>query len=242
MRRLGAATFVITAMIAASARADDDQPAKPHKLHRLWAGLSFGLTTVFHPSSGNDVCNEPEWTCAQSDGPVYPNGGTLTSAPPAHVGAGFGGLATEQSTATFDFAITDGFLLGVRYGFYFHPSNVNVVDFGTYFSILEARATWVLGSHPLTLPGVRPYVLLGLGYADFSAPVETSAKTTDANGTQSISAWKIAGPGFVTTGIGLRIGNDRMAIMIAPLKIAAAFGSGSTIAFMPEIVLLGSPF
>jgi hypothetical protein len=99
-----------------------------------------------------------------------------------------------------------------------------------------------LGSHPLTAPGVRPYVLLGLGYADFSAPVDTTATTKDAVGTQAISAWKIAGPGFVTTGIGLRIGNERMALMIAPLKIAAAFGSGSAVAFMPEIVLLGSPF
>ncbi len=147
-----------------------------------------------------------------------------------------------MAVATLDVAVTDGFLLGVRYGFYFHPTNVNVVDFHTYFSILEARATWVLGSHPLTAPGLRPYVLLGLGYADFSAPVDTTASTKDAVGTQSISAWKIAGPGFVTTGIGLRIGNDRLAIMMAPLKIAAAFGSGSAIAFMPEIALLGSPF
>ena len=240
MRHLGVAAFAVAVLFTAVAHADS--ASKPHKLHRLWAGLSFGLTTVYHASSGNNVCAEFAWVCAQSDGPLYPNGGTLSFAPPTHVGAGFGGLATEQAVATFDFALTDGFLLGVRYGFYFHPANVNVVDFHTYFSILEARATWVLGSHPLTVPGLRPYVLFGLGYADFSASVDTSVTTKDAVGTQSISAWKIAGPGFVTTGVGLRIGNERLAIMIAPLKIAAAFGSGSTIAFMPEIALLGSPF
>jgi hypothetical protein len=208
----------------------------------LWAGLSFGFTTVQHPSSGSDVCAESAWVCAQSDGPRYPNGGTSSFAPPAHVGAGFGGLAGSVAVATLDFALTDGFLLGVRYGFYFHPTNVNVVDFGTYNSILEARATWVLGSHPLTAPGIRPYALLGLGYADFSAPVATPGTTKDALGTQTINAWKIAGPGFVTTGIGVRIGNEHLAIMIAPVKIAAAFGSGSAIAYMPEIALLGSSF
>ena len=239
MRRSGTVAFAFVS-ITTFAHADD--ASKPHKLRRLWAGLSFGLTTVQHPSSGNDVCKESEWVCAQSDGPRYPNGGTTSLAPPAHIGAGLGGLATSMAVATFDVALTDAFLLGVRYGFYFHPSNVNVVDFGTYFSILEARATWVLGSHPLTSPGVRPYALLGLGYADFSAPVDTGVTTKDAVGTQAISAWKIAGPGFVTTGIGVRIGNDRLAIMIAPVKIAAAFGSGSAIAFMPEIVVLGSPF
>ena len=33
-----------------------------------------------------------------------------------------------------------------------------------------------------------------------------------------------------------------MAIMIAPAKIAAAFGSGSAMVFMSEIALMGSPF
>ena len=241
MHRVGVAAFVVAALIASSARADN-APPKTHRLHRLWSGLSFGLTTVFHGASGNDVCREAEWVCAQSDGPLYPNGGTQTYAQPAHVGAGFGGLAAEVATATLDVAITDGFLLGVRWGFYFHPTDVNVVDFHTYSSIIEARATWVLGNHPLTEPGLRPYVLLGLGYADFSSPAETSATTSDVTGTHGINAWRIAGPGFVTTGVGLRIGNERLAVMIAPIKIAAAFGSGSAIAYMPEIVLLGSPF
>ncbi len=234
---------VALALVLVTAFADADVgSSKPRKLHRLWAGLSFGLTTVQHPSSGSDVCAESAWVCAQSDGPLYPNGGTSSLAPPARVGGGFGGLAGSVAVGTFDFALSDGFLLGVRYGYYFHPANVNVVDFGTYFSIFEARATWVLGSHPLTVPGIRPYALLGLGYADFSAPVDTGVTTKDVVGTHTISAWKIAGPGFVTTGIGVRIGNERVAIMIAPVKIAAAFGSGSAIAYMPEIVLLGSPF
>jgi len=235
MRCSSVPAALAVALIGASAHAGDGV-SKPRKLHRLWSGLSFGLTTVHHASSGSDVCSESEWVCAQDDGPLYPNGGT------AHVGAGFGGLAGSAAVATIDFALTDGFLLGVRYGFYFHPSNVNVVDFHTYFSIIEARATWVLGNHPLTMPGPRPYVLLGLGYADFSAPVDTGATTTDVNGVHSISAWKIAGPGFVTIGIGLRIGTERLALMIAPTKIAAAFGSGATIAWMPEIAVLASSF
>ena len=232
--------MAVMTSIAASAHADQTQ-SKPPKLHRLWSGLSFGLTTVYHPASGSNVCAEPGWVCAQGDGPVYPSAGSGQAAP-ASVGAGFGGLATEIATATLDVALTDGFLLGFRFGFYFHPTNVNVVDFHSYFSIFELRATWVLGSHPLTMPGVRPYVLFGVGYADFGAPVATAAATTDALGSQSISAWKVAGPGFVTTGGGIRIGNEHLAVMIAPLKIAAAFGSGAAIAYMPEIALLGSAF
>ena len=131
---------------------------------------------------------------------------------------------------------------GLRSGFYFHPSNVNVVDFATYFSIYEARATWVLGSHPLTVLGFRPYALFGIGLADFSAPVATSVKSSEANGPQQVFAWRVAGPGFVTAGLGLRFGNERFAIMLAPAKIAVAFGSGTAMAFMPEVALMTSLF
>ena len=129
-----------------------------------------------------------------------------------------------------------------RYGFYFHPSNINVANLGTYFSLAEVRGTWVLGSHPLTRFGVHPYSFLGLGLADFSARVPTAATVTDINGPQAISAWRVAGPGFVSTGVGVRIGNARFAVMIAPLKLALPFGSGTALAYMPEIAFVDSLF
>ena len=231
MRR---ATICALVLLWASAAFADQ---KPRKLHRLWVGFTFGFTTVFHPS-GDDVCASSEWVCAQNDGPRYSQANTG-----AHVDAGFGGLATSQMVTSFDVALTDGLLVGVRAGFYFHPTNVNVVDFGTYFSIYEARVTWVLGHRPLTSSwGFRPYALFGVGLADFSAPARTSLTTTNVIGTQAIDAWRVAGPGFITTGLGVRFGNERFAVMLAPLKVTSAFGSGGAIAFMPELALMTSLF
>ena len=237
------AVFVLCSLTATSGRAADH--GEP-KLHRFWVGLTFGLTTVWHPS-GSDVCGQPSsgWTCAQSGGGLYPPRYSLPGFSPsrAEVSAGFGGLAGSYGVSAIDFALTDGFLLGLRFGTYFHPGNVNVVNSGAYPFIYEARATWVLGPHPLTRSGIRVYTLLGVGMGDFSAPAETGiTAAVDAGDARPIQAWRVAGPGFATTGVGIRIGTPRFALMIAPFKITLPVGSGSTFAFMPELAIMSAPF
>ncbi len=245
---VAATVFVVCSLLATAARATEH--GEP-KLHRFWVGFTFGLTTVWHPS-GSDVCavdpqGQPSsgWTCAQSGGGLYPPHYSLPGFSPrdAEVSAGFGGLAGSAMVASLDFAITDGFLLGLRAGNYFHPTNVNVVRFGPSNLIFEARATWVLGPHPLTRSGIRVYTLLGVGLGDFSAPAETGiTAAVDAGDARPIQAWRVAGPGFATTGVGIRIGTPRFALMIAPFKITLPFGNGSTFAFMPELAIMSAPF
>lgn len=240
---LAAAALVAYSLFATRAEADDREWHR----HRWWIGFTFGLTAPWHPS-GNDVCAvgaqggaDNRWICAQSDGPRYPPPGTSpTAAEIAHVESGFASVGAEVMVASFEYAVTDGLLLGGRYGFYVHPTNVNVVF--SLPSIAEVRATWVLGPHPLSRPGVRLYTLLGVGVGDFSARVPTGITTTDVNGPQEVSAWRVAGPWFVTTGIGVRIGTPRFAVMLAPLKFALPFGAGSAATLMPEITLMSSPF
>lgn len=237
--------FVACSLTPTRARADDEE----WKAHRLWVGFTFGLATSWHPS-GYDVCavdaqREPTggWTCAQTNGPRYPPPWPSSTPPQlGRVDAGFGSLAAEVMVASFELAVTDGFLFGFRSGFYFHPTNVNVDGTWPVPFIAEARATWILGPHPLSRPGVRLYALLGAGIGDFSARVATGLTTTDANGPQQVSAWRVAGPGFVTTGIGVRIGTPRFAVMIAPFKLALPFGAGSAATLMPELTVMSSPF
>jgi hypothetical protein len=153
----------------------------------------------------------------------------------------YGGI--QAMVGTFDFALTDGFMLGVRFGFNFHRANAIVTASeltGTVFGIAEARATWVFGSHPISEGGIRPYALLGVGLTDFSTPVSTTA--VDSAGSHAINAWKIAGPGFITTGIGIRIGLPTFALMIAPFKMTLPFGAGSLGTWMPEVSAMGAPF
>jgi hypothetical protein len=235
-RATGALAAVVSLMLSRDAAARDE----PVKLRRIWVGLSGGFTTVFHPS-GINVCGTTEWTCAQSDGGVFPNPNSSVASGSSNVSPGFGGLAGSLVSA-IDVALTDGFLLGLRYGFYLHPINVNVVDFFSGMqSMWEARATWVLGRHPLTTRALafRPYALFGVGLADFSAPVDTTlVVNSTVFGPERVTAWKIAGPFFITTGVGVRFGNERLGVMFAPLKIAAAFGSGATVAYMPELTMM----
>ena len=246
VRALWSATaFAACSLIAVRARADDDE----WKHHRLWVGFTFGLVTEWHPS-GYDVCavdaqRQPTggWSCAQADGPRYPLPSPDSTVPQVgRVDAGFGGLAAEVMGAAFERAAAEGLLVGFRFGCYFHPTNVNVDGTWPLQSIAEARATWIFGPHPLSRPGVRLYTLFGAGVGDFSARVPTDITTTDANGPQAVSAWRVAGPGFVTTGIGVRIGTPRFAIMIAPLKFALPFGNGSAATLMPELTVMSSPF
>lgn len=215
----------------------------PVKLRRFWLGLSDGVTIVLHPSGAN-VCASAGWTCAEIDGgPAFPSSQSSVVSGGADVRPGLGGLANSVVGAV-DIALTDGVLLGVRYGFYFHPHNVHVADYGLLNdSIWEARATWVLGAHPLTRTAYafRPYALFGFGMADFSAPVDLTLVVKDeVLGRQPVQAWKVAGPFFVTTGLGLRFGNADLGMMLAPLKIAAAFGRGGAIAYMPELSVMRS--
>lgn len=145
-----------------------------------------------------------------------------------------GGLATELMAGTFDLALTDSLLLGLKLGFYVHPTNVNVV-----FSlpiIFEGRVAWILGNHPLTVSGIRPYAFVGGGVADFSSAIDTPI------GSQSVTAWRVAGPGFVSFGLGVRIGTPRFQVLIAPLKMALAVGNGTAVGFMPELSIMAAPF
>ncbi len=233
------AALAVSLALLALPRAGLAAGSKRTKPRRVWFGVSLGFTTVFHPSGAN-VCASTEWICAEANGPVFPNAQSSVVSGAAKVSPGFGGPA-GIFMGELDLAPTDGVLLGLRWGLYFDWGSVHVTNFPITNIMWEARATWVLGSHPLTQTafGFRPYVLFGFGMADFGAPVDmTLVVKDDVYGQQPVQAWKVAGPFYVTTGLGLRFGNDRYGFMVAPLKIAAAFGSGGAIAYMPELTFM----
>lgn len=236
-------------LLLARGASADEGVAHPRKLHRFWGGLSFGFNAEVHPS-GMDVClsKTSGWICTTSDyvigGPLYPDQTVPPRTPfPGQAGRVGGGLAyvgVQVMVGTFDFAVTDGIMLGLRLGVHFHPINVNVPGTTGYPFFGEARATWVFGSHPISEGGVRPYALLGAGLGDFSVAVNTTV--VDAAGPHQATAWKAGGPGFITTGIGIRIGWPRAALMIAPLKMTIPFGSGSLATWMPEVSVMSAAF
>jgi hypothetical protein len=223
----------------------DEGGSHPRKLRRFWIGFTFGFNAVVHPS-GTDVClgKTSGWICWTSDFGRYPDQTYPPRLPfPGQAGRVSGGLAlggVQAMVNTLDFALTDGFLLGVRFGWYFRRANVNASEWSGLPFMAEVRATWVFGSHPISEGGIRPYVLLGAGVADFSIPVSTTA--VDSAGSHPVDAWKVAGPGFVTTGVGIRFGTPKLALMLAPLKMTLPFGAGSLGTWMPELSVQSAPF
>jgi hypothetical protein len=223
--------------------------AAPEK--RFWIGASVEGDVAFL-SGANDVClltthGDPISVYRCTDGgSAFP----ATLAIDNRIVRGLddqvqGGasLANARFLVAVDAALDDHWLLGGRLGVATatYPLDGN----GAFGKLhLEARATYAIGEHPLATATLAPVLSLGTGLAEYSTAVSVPVEVATSNVgspnrvTGTVSAWRVAGPGFVTAGAGLRwTVSWGFALSVLPLKATLAFGSNPPMALLsPEIV------
>ena len=219
---------------------------------RLWIGASIEGDVAF-VSSASDVClltskgvSLTAYRCTDGGNPFPSNiaiDNEIRKGVDDQVQSGLS-LANARFLVAVDAALDDHWLLGGRLGVATatYPVHGATDAFGKLH--VEARVTYVIGEHPLATAALAPVLVLGTGLAEHSTAVSVkvaltsvTAGSTVTTSTGSVSAWKVAGPGFVSTGIGLRwTASPGFALTFLP-KATLAFGSGSPMALLsPEIV------
>jgi hypothetical protein len=226
---------------------------------RLWIGASVEGDVAF-VSSASDVClltsrglSLTAYRCTDGGNPFPSNiaiDNEIRRGVDDQVQSGLS-LANARFLVSVDAALDDHWLLGGRLGvatatYPVHGATdapaTQVDAFGKLH--VEARVTYVIGEHPLATAALAPVLVLGTGLAEHSTAVSVKVSVTvptagsnATTSTGSVSAWRVAGPGFVSTGIGLRwTVSPGFALSILP-KATLAFGSGSPMALLsPEVV------
>jgi hypothetical protein len=171
--------------------------------------LSLAVQQDLLVFSGNTAtCAGPpasDYTCFDPSGNYY---GGIPYAKSGDAVRGGLGLATTRVLAGYDRAIGN-FTVGAKVGFAFRGGPQ--APGGRSFVPLhgEARAAYWFGSEPFARKGVRPYVVIGGGVAQVDGKLDVVIYN-NANDYQSdtrthLDAWKKAGTGFVTGGVGLLV-------------------------------------
>jgi hypothetical protein len=228
-------------------------PAPRLERHRVWMGASVEGDLAFLPSS-NDTCVLDPRTGSPLTTVGYQCVWGQSVFPPSQMvdrqirlGEGDqvgGGLATANARflVAVDAAISDHVLLGGRLGYATATFPEDTHAFGPLH--IEGRVTYVIGERALATSGLFPVLALGAGLGEYSASVPvnvalaaTFIPTAAPAGTLNVSAWRVAGPGFVSAGAGVRWAvTPDVALSVLPIKASFAFGNGPAALFLsPEI-------
>ncbi len=199
---------------------DDKKPAKksgPYK--KFWVGIDVELD-IMDLGQDSDLCNLSTWACSYNGTDVgygYDANGN-PSPPPAsggiatQVGGGGNGgggiaLGTVRFLASFDYFLSANFSLGARLGYAVGGNPTTSAQFMPYHA--ELRAQYFLS--PISSPGLKGYLDLGGGFGEFDAKlpnlVVAPLNASDANNADGflhgVSAYRLAGQGFVGVGGGI---------------------------------------
>jgi hypothetical protein len=157
-----------------------------------------------------------------------------------------GGFALNniRILASFDYAITQNMLAGLRAGYVLNTDPGSGVA-GPAFAPahIEARFTYLLGKNAISKGGIAPMFFGGLGVGEFDAyvPVAVAVGNNPAFmggkvATYAPNAWAVAGPFFAAAGGGVRIGFSPRVAMTVGLKLELGLGgpAGSLFGVAPE--------
>jgi len=240
--------------------------APEKKFRRIWVGISGSFDNVFL-GSASEVCRlgadglpfgQSGYYCTRDRGgstadfPLRPDvdraGEENQRIVPGQLNTISGGVVPFANTRillTFDYALNTNVLLGGRLGYTFGtysgstPAGVAGKNEGKAFMSLhlEARGTYLIGKDALLKPFAM-YVVFGAGITEMAAKIDVNVVVTgETPPKQTVQAWTLSSPVFVSPGVGFRMGiGDRAAIMIAPVKATFAIGgNGLLAAWSPEI-------
>jgi hypothetical protein len=227
------------------AKPSEEPGAGNRKVRRLWIGISATLD-FGHLPSGQDLCkldpsyepyNTGDYYCTYDSGADFPSRNpsnpTNTLLQPGQAGNVSDRFAVGNARllASFDYAIHENVLLGLRAGlvFFAYPGGsptlgVNETSgaafndgkaFKPSWLHLELRATYVFGSDPLLHVGLSPIVFLGGGLAEFDQHASDTVTLSDGL-SGPVRIWRTDGPLFFMVGGGVRLGiTDAFAITAA---------------------------
>lgn len=201
-------------------------PRKPaSKAKRLWLGADFQADVLFLGSDKN-ICKASTWACVFSDPAVgsrdvgleptdsHPN--NLDTDPNASGNTSGGpALGTMRAFLSVDYFITPNISLGARIGYAFRGNNAETVSFFPLHA--ELRGQYFFGKDPLATTGLKPYVMVAGGAAEFDAPVpEIKVVPVDQTGgcndgqppgtpcrLTGVKGYRLAGQGFASLGGGV---------------------------------------
>ncbi|MFO0590612.1 MAG: hypothetical protein U0441_23925 [Polyangiaceae bacterium] len=202
--------------------------APPEKKSTLdnWVTVSFAPDLAIF--SGQNVCTNDSqnsasaayahFVCLREDGSRYV--GTPTKDTGDNINAGFS-LGTLRVAAQYERRVLDNLTVGVRLGFAFNGASGDGVQFLPVH--VEGRVGYSLGRDVFGKPGLRPFGFVSGGLAQLDSSVrvqvledatacgakgEGPCTKTSSDGrleprTQYLNAYKQAGNGFASLGIGV---------------------------------------
>ncbi len=203
-------------------------PPVEQKLLSNWITVAFAPDLAIY--SGENVCTYDSqnsqsagyqhYACLREDGSRYV--GTPTTNVGDNINAGFV-LGTMRVTAQYERRIIDNLTVGVRLGFAFNGASGDGIQFLPVH--VEGRVGYSLGKAAFAGPGLRPFGFVSAGLAQLDARVspvhivedDVACGKVDAAGNctktsidgrkephkQDLAAFKQAGNGFASLGLGL---------------------------------------
>ncbi len=160
------------------------------------------------------------------------NGGSVSS----------GGFrpATIRLLLSFDYALAANMMIGGRIGLAVNGFSGDAYkdDHGGLAPIhAEARFTYFFKKTALEEKGVAFYGFGALGASRFEGGIDTNVTVNGEPTRRKVTAYEISGPAFVSVGGGIRYGlSENLGLMLAPLKLNIAFGSGPVgVTLQPEL-------
>ncbi len=227
----------------------EEPPATaPPRERRFWVGVWGSLDFAIMPSA-DQACrlapsaapvNTVGYYCTDTRGNDFParnDGGAqnaLIDPNPQNGDAVNGGavVGDVRLGLSFDYALGENFLLGVRAGIVLrsYPGKV-APEYGNGVVVpihVEARVTYLIGAQALHAR-LAPLVFLdgGVAETDGALPLQVLLDNNPNGAGQHVSAnaWAVGGPAFAGAGVGLRaLLNPRLALTVAG-KFALTLGA-----------------
>ncbi|MGO9837386.1 MAG: hypothetical protein ACLP1X_24610 [Polyangiaceae bacterium] len=232
-----------------------DRGPNPETYARLWLGFSGALDFLSMPA-GTDVCmldpssgeplNPSKLYCTNPNGTDFPSRATraqnmaLVKGQAGQLGGGLQ-AGDVRAMLSVDYALNRNVLVGGRIGYVAntYPGTAATKDGrAAGFKVhVEGRATYLLGTDPLTRAGFFPMGFAGLGLAEFDGHTTSVVTLNNVAGQQPVDVWRTDGPFFLLLGGGARYQFSPRAAFTGAIRLNIAFGNGALLTYGPEIGL-----
>jgi hypothetical protein len=183
-------------------------PEEKPAFKKNWISLTVQQDFLVLSGSTHTCDGTAGYDCFQANGQTYlglpyPKSGDQV--------AGGAGVATTRILAGYDRVLGTNFTIGARLGVAFRGGPAATQADGSsgrpFFPFHgELRAAYWFGNEPFARTGPRPYVVLGGGVAQVDSSVNVliyNQPYTAGEATTPLTAWRKAGTGMITGGVGM---------------------------------------
>lgn len=220
-----------------------DQSTAARRAHKIWVGVAVSMDFVFLPGAQNVCVHTPDGTrtlnsagyqCVDpSTGANFPgtNGalnGQIVQGSAAISGDGVAGGVTPgdlRLMMSFDYAVTNNWLLGARAGYSLFTDPASAPGRAFLPIHLEARGTYLFGENAIA-SRFAPMLLFAVGLGEFDSSIGVTVQL-QSGAHQNETAWLTSGPAFLAAGGGARLLLSPNVAATAAAKVQASFGGGA---------------